>query len=452
MLAEGQRLFFNETFNGNGRTCGTCHPAVNNFTIDPPFIATLNCADPLFVAEHAANPGACPGAAPQEPSLGDLEKPELMRQFALILENVDGLDDPTNKFVMRGVPHTLALTTSITSPPGFSPAQSTGWSGDGAPGSGSLREFAIGAVIQHFTKTLDRDEGPDFRLPTDDELDAMEAFQLAIGRQGDPNLSTLVLNGPVPSSGQNLFINGTGGGTCNACHFNAGANAAFLSPAGTRNANFNTNVEELVHPAQNVESFPCDGGLGTGSPPGTSSPCGPNLASTGFGDRTFNTPPLVEAADTGPFFHNNVITTIEDAVDFYNSAVFNNPRPAAAKISLNPTQVQAIAAFLRVLNALESIRFSIELDERALGALAMPNVIPLLQVSLAELGDAIQVLSDVGLHPDAVGLLIAARAHLQQGGGVTLNRNRISQSIDKQKAARGRLCQPGTDAMLCPPS
>jgi hypothetical protein len=28
------------------------------------------------------------------------------------------------------------------------------------------------------------------------------------------------------------------------------------------------------------------------------------------GDGTFNTPPLVEAADTGPFFHNNSIETI----------------------------------------------------------------------------------------------------------------------------------------------
>src|SRR5574341_1592591 len=51
-LAErGRQIFFNETFGGNGRTCGTCHPAQNNFTIDPAFIATLPPKDPLFVAE-----------------------------------------------------------------------------------------------------------------------------------------------------------------------------------------------------------------------------------------------------------------------------------------------------------------------------------------------------------------------------------------------------------------
>ncbi len=42
------------------------------------------------------------------------------------------------------------------------------------------------------------------------------------------------------------------------------------------------------------------------------------------GDGTFNTPPLVEAADTGPFFHNNARATIEQAVAFYNSDAFNN--------------------------------------------------------------------------------------------------------------------------------
>ncbi|MGH9844700.1 MAG: hypothetical protein ACREEM_38775, partial [Blastocatellia bacterium] len=51
LIARGRDLFFKETFNGNGRTCGTCHPAENNLTIDPAFIATLPPDNPLFVAE-----------------------------------------------------------------------------------------------------------------------------------------------------------------------------------------------------------------------------------------------------------------------------------------------------------------------------------------------------------------------------------------------------------------
>ena len=51
LIEKGRQIFFNETFAGNGRTCGTCHPAENNFTIDPTFIASLPKDNPLFVAE-----------------------------------------------------------------------------------------------------------------------------------------------------------------------------------------------------------------------------------------------------------------------------------------------------------------------------------------------------------------------------------------------------------------
>ena len=51
LIERGRQLFNNETFDGNGRTCATCHPATNNFTLDPAFIAKLPKTDPLFVAE-----------------------------------------------------------------------------------------------------------------------------------------------------------------------------------------------------------------------------------------------------------------------------------------------------------------------------------------------------------------------------------------------------------------
>ena len=61
LIAQGALLFFgdpddpdpltNGTFGGNGRTCGTCHPAGNNFTIDVGFIDRLSFSDPLFLAE-----------------------------------------------------------------------------------------------------------------------------------------------------------------------------------------------------------------------------------------------------------------------------------------------------------------------------------------------------------------------------------------------------------------
>src|SRR5215468_590096 len=100
-ICVGADLFFRETFNGNGRTCATCHPVDHNVTIDPNFIANLPNNNPLFVAEN-------------NPALAQLEVPAILRQFSLILENVDGFQAPTTKFVLRSVPHTLSLATSVT--------------------------------------------------------------------------------------------------------------------------------------------------------------------------------------------------------------------------------------------------------------------------------------------------------------------------------------------------
>src|SRR5438046_9970175 len=216
LVAKGRDVFFNETFAGNGRTCGTCHPAENNFTIDPAFIATLPKDNPLFVAEF-------------NPALREnFENPALMREFGLIRENLDGFDDLKNKFVMRGVPHVLGLRTSVASRGG----PRTGRSSVGAPGDGSLRSFATGAVIQHFTKTLNRVPGVDFRLPTEEELDALEAFQLSLGRQQDLALP-LPLKGTGPKRGQEIFLDNKLG-KCNIWHGNGGTKAKFpvRSPLG----------------------------------------------------------------------------------------------------------------------------------------------------------------------------------------------------------------------------
>ena len=84
LIALGRDLFFEETFDGNGRTCGSCHPASNNFAIDLAFIATLPDEDPLFVAES-------------NPDLAEnFENPTLMREVGLILENQDGFGDLPN--------------------------------------------------------------------------------------------------------------------------------------------------------------------------------------------------------------------------------------------------------------------------------------------------------------------------------------------------------------------
>lgn len=419
LIARGRDIFLNETFNGNGRTCATCHREENNFTIDPAFIATLPPNDPLFVAEF-------------NPDLKEnFENPRLMREFALILENQDGFDDLANNFNMRGVPHVLAQRTSIDSPRG----PRTGWSGDGGAGDGTLRSFAVGAVIQHFTKTLNRVPGVDFRLPTEEELDALEAFQLSLGRQQDLQLP-LPLKGTVAKRGQEIFLDDTLG-KCNLCHVNAGATAIDLTTLSQNigNANFNTGVEDLPDQPAHLtgEQAPLDDGFGTP------------------GDGTFNVPPLVEAADTGPFFHNNAIETIEGAVGFYDGDSFNES-PAGQLLAmatggdgveLDGTQVVAIAAFLRVLNALENIRQSIEFLERST-TLSNMEAKQLLGRALNETDDGIRVLVAGGLHPQAVAHLRKARAFTEDAihvGGAALVKQ-AQEAIREQQAARADMVEP----------
>lgn len=250
-----------------------------------------------------------------------------------------------------------------------------------------MREFAIGAVTQHFTKTLNRQPGVDFRLPTDEELDALEAFQLSLGRQQDLNLDNLRLRSPRASAGLVVFQTT---GKCFNCHKNAGANAA---PAGTQNANFNTGVEVFGHPARP----PADDGFGK---PGSG---------------TFNTPPVVEAADTGPFFHSNSVSTLEDSVAFYRSYAFNNSPSGKflGGIALTDAEVVQVGAFLRVINALENIRSASDYLQKAQRTRAARQHVA---DGMAEIEDAIEVLQEGQLHPKAVHFLRLSRDILSRGG------------------------------------
>ncbi|HEU4388401.1 MAG TPA: hypothetical protein VFV34_11435, partial [Blastocatellia bacterium] len=65
------------------------------------------------------------------------------------------------------------------------------------------------------------------------------------------------------------------------------------------------------------------------------------------------------------------------------------------------TEVEAVAAFLRVINVLENIRSSVDLESRGKGATSFSQAQELLKLSLSELGDAIEVLEGGRLHPEA---------------------------------------------------
>ena len=393
LVAKGEDIFFNETFGGNGRTCVTCHRPEDNWRITPAFIATLPDDDPLFVHEF-------------RPELGEnFEKADLLREWGLILMNPDGFSDLKNDFVMRTVNSLRSVRTSIEGMPHEGMENQldfmeplTGWAGDGAPGDGSLRSFAIGAIIQHMPRTLAREPGVDFRLPTDEELDALEAFMLTLGRQEELSLP-LPLKGDLALRGQDLFIDRENkNGRCNVCHINAGASSlqASVLPQGRI-----VNLGSIVHatgeefaPGKPTELIPLD---------------------DGYKDtHQFNTPPVVEAADAGPLFHSGFVKSVEEAVDIYNLETFRKSEVGVAlarrfgtETDLSASEVLAIGAFLRVINALDNIRETTELLELSLekGLIENARVRELIRRAAYETEDAIIVLDGVNLHPLAVGRL-----------------------------------------------
>ncbi|MGB7217219.1 MAG: IPT/TIG domain-containing protein [Vicinamibacterales bacterium] len=232
-----------------------------------------------------------------------LEDPRRMRNSApgLILENIDGFSNPP---VFRKSPHLLNL--SRTAPFGFS---------GNIP---DLQTFATGAVLQHFPRTLARNPigaNPDFRLPTPDELAAMEAFLLAQEFPSGDDPNKFDLHRFATTSAQRLgrasfFGNSSDppGTRCGHCHGGGPALSqtmvSFLGKPVGVNASFNTGV------ANNVSAS-------------NALPCEPSTATVGAcGSREFSLPALFNIKNLTPLFHNGSAQTIFEAVNFYNTSAF----------------------------------------------------------------------------------------------------------------------------------
>ncbi len=384
LVAEGFKLFRDETFDGNGRTCNTCHRIENNFTIDKDFIKTLPKSDALFVHERV-------------PALRELESPKMLRELGLVRANVDGQDKPAR---LRSVPHIKSMAASINvnagncarapvptpgcgNPPNIGPIdlrnkpirigpfarlkfregvvllESTGWGGDGAPHDGSLLNFAEGAVVQHATKTLARVPGVDFRLPTQEEADALLVFQLAIGRRKDIDTRKIVFKDAQATLGFDLYTTFPGGckdangvshcacttdlhakpcgidlpqiadgAGCIGCHTNSGAQADLTQLPNVRalvNLNFDIGSQDRAHPeadkitAKYGEKRPLDCGLGKLSATQFKSFC--NFP-TSWPPYTTNAP-----CDTGP---------IEGPVSDFSEGTRPKPGKSMAAIQFAP--------------------------------------------------------------------------------------------------------------------
>ena len=481
LVARGQKIFTEETFDGNGRTCATCHRPDNNHTIDPAYIAKLPKKDPLFVAEF-------------NPALAKLEKSALLRQFGLFVTNIDGFDRP---IVMRSAQHLLGLSVSLThettsmggeftqdqdyynehdpiAAQNNRQTQAIGWSGDGAPDGGALRDFAKGAIKQHLPKTLNRIDNTDFRMPTEDELDALEAYMLSLGRSADINLAAMTFKSPLVQKGLMLFNTKNNPGTapvvfgtsanCNGCHMNAGALSSSTAANPTRDTGVERMRDQLHHLADSSVAY--DGGFGQE----LQNDCGPNFDQTCYSDGSldprgirpsnhprlnrFNTPSLIEAADTGPYFHNNSVTTLEETVAYYNTESYNqSPGAFTSKgvnrqVKLDSSQVIAVALFLRSINVLENIRSSILMDQNALDQNSEQSE-KTLKLAIADTRDAIRVLKEavINPYPDALEKLNSALDYEKQAlrGLTSLGRRQamLQNAITLKAQARALILSAG---------
>lgn len=413
-VAQGENLFNGETFQGNGRTCATCHVASLNLALPPRniqsrFSTVSTTFDPLFIGETSPSSfdagfdfnlntleltqtvqsgTPCPGTLQgiitsgtgaaasrakvltqvssttylvyggMNPALSGtvndsnscsgtvlsvtagslgaiaastvlgLENPKRMRTSAdtanfpqgrgLILENIDGFA-PTAPNVFRKSPHLLNLSQRFGS---------FGLSGNFF----DLQTFATGAVTQHFPRTLARNSGgtaPDFRLPTPDELVAMEAFMRSLDFPAGTDPNRFNFNNFVVTAaqrrGRDAFLS-----VCAVCH---GSNILNSS------ATFNTGVVNQTINSAGVDNLPCE----------PASPCG---------SRAFSVRQLFNIANLGPFFHDGSAATLKDVLAFYNSTTFATS-PGSTGFSgpintnaISPTATDDIIAFL------EGISFS----------------------------------------------------------------------------------------------
>jgi hypothetical protein len=154
---------------------------------------------------------------------------------------------------------------------------------------------------------------------------------------------------------------------------------------------------------------------------------------------------VVEAAQSAPFFHNNVVSTLEGVVAFYSGPEFNNPnnlsRPGPLRFNFDETQGKQIANFMRAINTLQNI----DVATRELREILANRRDPQreqntrLQTAIGDTQNGIRVLTEGNIYSDAVTTLTEARdliSQAQQTGDTGLRRSLVQQAITKLGEAR----------------
>jgi hypothetical protein len=397
---QGEILFKEETFLGNGRTCASCHrPENGDFGLSPEQVDTLfqtNPEDPLFVAEYNINTLIVSSTSPSgfaQPSdlrgeisgstgsatvlggsgstylvyaggdlsgtitdnfgnsatfvswtPGNLAGPNPVSGSANGLEEFTKLHGPSSNTAGFPLGRALILENidGFNQPEVFRASPPLINVAETAPYGFSseiadLGDFSNGAVVQHAPRSLNRVPWVDFRPPTQAELDALEAFQNNIRIPADGNYDLDRFTiSDDQIQGRDLFFSNTI--QCSRCHSGPVLAAVDGTIPGTTEG-----VNEKFNTGTDEVTFN----------PTDNMPSEPPSAAPGPSTRTYSTPGLFGTSMTTPFFHNHGRATLLFAVQFYRTPEFvNSPSfdiTGFVPIGANSGNDLPVVAFLEAL-------------------------------------------------------------------------------------------------------
>jgi cytochrome c peroxidase len=391
---EGRRIFTEETFGGNGRTCASCHVPTQNLRLTPAnvqqrFATLAQTFDPLFIAESTMNLNTLTlnsvttfpdgailtgksssnatvrakvlarkndvtylvygGISPAfGPGTSVTDGANTAGVVQIVTGDLDQLESPAK---MRGASKSPAFPQGraliLENPDGFDqPAvfrkvphlQNLGGTSPFGFNNeiGSLEPFTIQAIRQHFPRSMARVEGVDFRLPTEEEQIALTAFLRSNTTVSDFDLGSRARTA-IQRRGERAFLS-IG---CSGCHFDS-----LLGSRGEDPLPFATGVADqpINGPAPNGDALPKER----------------PVDANGKSQRPISTAALMNVKHAAPFFHDNSAATLEDAIRFYTTDAFKNSAERQGQgIEATETQITEIAAFLR---GLVKRTYAVELD------------------------------------------------------------------------------------------
>ena len=336
-LRTGRKLFDVETFDGNGRTCRTCHSKrTGTFSPDDALARLAEDPNDALFLHDGLDDGVAGTSRITEHATVRIEIP--------LPPDVVLLDDPTRRSVIlnRGTPTTM--NTPALDPQLMYDTREP-----------NLQSQAFNAIHGHAQNT---------REPTALELDLIKEFQQKDSRFFSSDaLRDFANGGPPPQlppgtteserRGRAMFDNVpfdgvTTRGLCNSCHSGPMLNRAargnpFGLPPGGLRAGVSVSERNLIgNPVYSfavtnqdgsvvvIRNTPDPGAMLNDPPP--SAPPGVPTPPRAFFANLFKILPLWGIKDTAPYFHDNSAKTLEEVAEQYRVLLLQQSRHAGLRV------------------------------------------------------------------------------------------------------------------------